>query len=140
MSPAVRLTATRRNFLLSGAAMLATLAIPSARAAADPPPAAGKNKSRLILLGTGGGPTPKANRSAPAQVIIVNGASYVIDCGNGVARQMILAGVPLASIRDVFITHQHSDHNADYGNLLWLSWASTLRRGSIAMVRPRSRT
>ena len=85
-----------------------------------------KNKSRLILLGTGGGPTPKPNRAAPAQVIVVNGASYVIDCGNGVARQMVLAGVPLSSIRDVFITHQHSDHNADYGNLLWLSWAATL--------------
>jgi ribonuclease BN (tRNA processing enzyme) len=56
----------------------------------------------------------------------VNGVSYVIDCGNGVARQMVLAGVPLASIRNIFITHQHSDHNADYGNLLWLSWAATL--------------
>jgi ribonuclease BN (tRNA processing enzyme) len=80
----------------------------------------------LILLGTGGGPTPKPNRAQPAQVIIVNGASYVIDCGNGVARQMVLAGVPLASLRAVFITHQHSDHNADYGNLIWLAWAATL--------------
>ncbi len=33
-------------------------------------------KSRLILLGTAGGPTPKPNRPAPAQVILVNGASY----------------------------------------------------------------
>ena len=83
-------------------------------------------KSRLILLGTGGGPTPKPNRAEPAQVIIVNGAAYVIDCGNGVARQMVLAGVNLGSLRAVFITHQHSDHNADYGNLIWLAWASTL--------------
>ncbi|HEX4105673.1 MAG TPA: MBL fold metallo-hydrolase [Rhizomicrobium sp.] len=83
-------------------------------------------KSRLILLGTGGGPTPKLDRAEPAQVIIVNGAAYVIDCGNGVARQLVLAGVPLSSLRAVFITHQHSDHNADYGNLIWLAWASTL--------------
>jgi len=83
-------------------------------------------KSRLILLGTGGGPTPKPNRAEPAQVIIVNGAAYVIDCGNGVARQMALAGLNLGSLRAVFITHQHSDHNADYGNLIWLAWASTL--------------
>ena len=82
-------------------------------------------KSRLILLGTGGGPTPKPNRAQPAQVIIVKDAAYVIDCGNGVARQMVLAGVPLSSLRAVFITHQHSDHNADYGNLIWLAWAST---------------
>lgn len=117
------LAATRRSFLGSVAGLLATF---PARAADVPISPNVTNKSRLILLGTGGGPTPKTNRSAPAQVIIVNGASYVIDCGNGVARQMVLAGVPLASIRDVFITHQHSDHNADYGNLLWLSWASTL--------------
>jgi ribonuclease BN (tRNA processing enzyme) len=83
-------------------------------------------KSRLILLGTAGGPSPKPNRGEPAQVIIVDGISYVVDCGNGVARQMALAGVPLASIRNIFITHQHSDHNADYGNLIWLAWATNL--------------
>jgi ribonuclease BN (tRNA processing enzyme) len=108
-------TLTRRSVLGTGAALLATR------------PATGEpSKSRLILLGTGGGPTPKPNRSAPSQVIVVNGVSYVIDCGNGVARQLVLAGVKLDSIRNIFITHQHSDHNADYGNLIWLSWAATL--------------
>jgi ribonuclease BN (tRNA processing enzyme) len=38
----------------------------------------------------------------------------------------VLAGVPLTIIRHVFITHQHSDHNADYGNLMWLAWAAGL--------------
>jgi ribonuclease BN (tRNA processing enzyme) len=108
------MTATRRS-VLAGAA--AALALPARAQGA---------KSRLILLGTGGGPTPKPNRAAPAQVIVVNGAAYVVDCGNGVARQMVLAGMPLASIRDVFLTHQHSDHNADYGNLLLLAWATNL--------------
>ncbi|HJX78126.1 MBL fold metallo-hydrolase [Glutamicibacter sp.] len=82
--------------------------------------------TKLILLGTAGGPTPKITRSAPAQVILVNGAAYVFDCGNGVARQLTLADVPLVSIRAVFVTHHHSDHNADYGNLLLLSWATGL--------------
>lgn len=82
--------------------------------------------TKLILLGTAGGPTPKASRSAPAQVVMVNDAAYVIDCGNGVARQMAMAGIPLSAIRAVFVTHHHSDHNADYGNLLLLAWASGL--------------
>ena len=85
-----------------------------------------KPKSRLILLGTAGGPTPKPNRAAPSQVIVVGDAAYVIDCGNGVARQLVLAKLSLGSIRGVFITHHHSDHNADYGNLLLLAWASDL--------------
>ncbi|WP_284320080.1 MBL fold metallo-hydrolase [Dyella acidisoli] len=88
--------------------------------------AAPVSRSRLILLGTAGGPTPKPARSAPASAIVVDGVIYVIDCGNGVARQMVKAGLDLGAIRNVFITHQHSDHNADYGNLLWLAWAAKL--------------
>lgn len=111
---------TRRSFLRSGAACVALGVL--GRAAETKP------KSRLILLGTAGGPTPKPNRAAPAQVIVVKGASYVIDCGNGVARQMVLAKLKLGSMRGVFLTHHHSDHNADYGNLLLLGWAADLAR------------
>jgi ribonuclease BN (tRNA processing enzyme) len=50
----------------------------------------------------------------------------VIDCGDGVARQLAFAGVPLASPRHVFIAHQHSDHTADCGNLIWLAWTAGL--------------
>jgi ribonuclease BN (tRNA processing enzyme) len=110
----------RRDLILTG---LATGALGSgARAKTE----GATDRSRLILLGTGGGPTPKPNRSAPANVIIVGGAAYVIDCGNGVARQLARAGVFLKFLRSVFITHHHSDHNADYGNLLLLSWAADL--------------
>ena len=113
--------AGRRSFL-AGAAGLA--------AAAWLRPAGGEGEgsgTRLILLGTGGGPRPKKNASAPGQVIVVDGVSYVVDCGSGVARQLVLAGVPLETVRHVFLTHHHSDHNADYGNLVLLAWAAGLR-------------
>jgi len=84
-------------------------------------------KTRLILLGTAGGPRPRKTRSASAQVILIENAAYVVDCGDGVARQLVLADVPLPTIRHIFLTHQHSDHNADYGNLIWLAWAAGLR-------------
>jgi glyoxylase-like metal-dependent hydrolase (beta-lactamase superfamily II) len=118
----------RRRFLGMSAALIAALPLQTARAIDVPPTAVdgGKPKSRLILLGTAGGPTPKPNRAAPAQVIVVNGVSYVIDCGNGLAKQMVLAKLKLASIRNVFLTHHHSDHNVDYGNLLLLSWETDL--------------
>jgi ribonuclease BN (tRNA processing enzyme) len=83
--------------------------------------------TRLILLGTGGGPRPRKANSAPAQVIVANDTAYIIDCGNGVARQLAFAGVPLSTIRHIFVTHHHSDHNADYGNLIWLAWSAGLR-------------
>lgn len=93
-------------------------------------------QTRLVLLGTGGGPRPRTANSASAQVIVSNGAAYVIDCGDGVARQMAFAGVPLASLRHVFITHQHSDHTADYGNLIWLAWTAGLNSRVDTWGRP----
>jgi ribonuclease BN (tRNA processing enzyme) len=82
--------------------------------------------TKLILLGTGGGPRPRKASSGSAQVIVSNNTAYVVDCGDGVARQLAFAGVPLTTLRHVFITHQHSDHNADYGNLILLAWAAGL--------------
>jgi len=112
--------ARRRWLRAAGLGAAALGALPFAlRAAANP-------RSRLILLGTAGGPTPKPDRAAPASAIVVDGVVYVIDCGNGVARQMVKAGLDLGAIRHVLLTHQHSDHNADYGNLLWLAWAARL--------------
>jgi ribonuclease BN (tRNA processing enzyme) len=60
-------------------------------------------------------------------VILANDAAYIVDCGDGVARQLAIAGVPLTRIRSIFITHHHSDHNADYGNLILLAWTAGLR-------------
>ncbi len=80
-------------------------------------------RTRLILLGTGGGPRPKKARSAPAQAIVVGEDVYVVDCGDGVARQLVQAELALSRLRALFITHHHSDHNADFGNLLLLAWS-----------------
>lgn len=105
---------TRRTFIAGAAAALGAARLQPLR-------------SRLILLGTAGGPTPKATRAAPAQAVLVGERTYIVDCGNGVARQLVLAGVPLTSIRQVFLTHLHSDHAADYGTLLLLAWADGLK-------------
>ena len=119
---------TRREFVQAGTATATAIGFWGTRANAKVEPGRGVDgaRSRLILLGTAGGPTPKPNRAAPAQAIVVGDATYVIDCGNGVARQMVLANLKLGSIRGVFLTHHHSDHNADYGTLLLLSWGSDL--------------
>ncbi len=108
-------TISRRTFLASAI----TIAAARRTSAAD-------EATRLILLGTGGGPRPRQASSASAQAIIANDVAYVIDCGDGVARQLAFAGVPLTTLRHVFITHHHSDHNADYGNLIWLAWTAGL--------------
>ena len=84
------------------------------------------SETKLVLLGTGGGPMPKVTRAAPAQAVVVDGVTYVVDCGNGVARQMARARLGFRTLRAVFVTHHHSDHNADFGNLFLLLWAGGL--------------
>ena len=93
-------------------------------------------RTRLILLGTGGGPRPRKASSASAQSLSGTTPPYVIDCGNGVARQLVFADVPLTTLCHIFVTHHHSDHNADYGNLIWLAWtagSATSAHNSAAM-------
>src|SRR5690348_306365 len=120
-----RISPSRRRLLQAAGISLAAIATGNTRAVTA---ASSTKRSLLILLGTGGGPTPKLDRSAPANAIVVGDDIYVVDCGDGVARQMVKAGLDLGRIRDVFITHQHSDHNADYGNLLLLAWETDLKR------------
>jgi ribonuclease BN (tRNA processing enzyme) len=120
----------RRTFLTTTLALAGTGRVAASGHVAGASRGAGAHgepRTRLILLGTAGGPRPRKSRSAPAQVIIANGTAYVVDCGDGVARQLVLADVPLATVRHVLLTHHHSDHNADYGNLLLLGWTAGLR-------------
>src|SRR3989475_3771205 len=115
---------SRRKFL-SGAAALAATALAPLRAARAQ---GASKKTRLVLLGTGGGPRVIPNgRAKSASLIVINGVPYVVDCGEGVAHQLVRAGVALNTLRYVFITHHHSDHNLDYGNLIHDSWAAGLR-------------
>ena len=116
-------TISRRG-LLTGAAALALTGMLPRRLLAQ----GGGSRTRLILLGTGGGPRVLVpGRAKPANLLVINGAAYVVDCGSGVAQQYVKTGVPLTALRYVFITHQHSDHNLDYGNLLYNAWATGLR-------------
>ena len=110
---------TRRRFIGGAAALSAVAALPSF---------AQRSRTRLVLLGTGGGPRVTAKgRAKPATLIVVNNVPYVIDCGDGVALQLVRAGVALDTLRYLFITHHHSDHNLDYGNLIYGGWAAGLR-------------
>ncbi len=107
--------------LVGGIGLALCAAAPAwAQAAASPTPASG---TVLVTLGTQGGPVPTAARLQPANALIVNGQPYLIDAGNGVARQLALAGIRYTAIRQIFITHHHDDHNADLGTLMGMVWS-----------------
>ncbi len=85
-----------------------------------------KPRTRIVFLGTKGGPRVGIGASNPENVVVVDGTPFVIDCGMGVSRQLVSAGIPIPSIKYVFISHHHSDHNLEYGNLIYNAWAAGL--------------
>jgi ribonuclease BN (tRNA processing enzyme) len=85
--------------------------------------------NRLVLLGTRGGPAIRTGYvpSPSANLIVYDNVPYVIDTGYGVSFKLVEAKLPLPALRYVFITHHHSDHNAEFGMLLNNAWATGLR-------------
>jgi ribonuclease BN (tRNA processing enzyme) len=77
-----------------------------------------KSGTRLITLGTRSGPTPTVGRAQSSNLLIVNGALYVVDAGDGVTRRLTRLGVNFRDIGDIFITHPHSDHTSGLAALL----------------------
>jgi hypothetical protein len=49
--------------------------------------AAEQKRTRWIILGSKGGPRMTTGRSNPANVLLVDGIPYVVDCGYGVAKR-----------------------------------------------------
>jgi ribonuclease BN (tRNA processing enzyme) len=82
--------------------------------------------TRWIVLGSKGGPRVTTGRSNPANVLLVDGVPYVVDCGYGVAKRLEEAKVSLPRIRYVFITHLHSDHVIEYGTMVDAAWSAGL--------------
>jgi ribonuclease BN (tRNA processing enzyme) len=81
-----------------------------------------KLSSRLITLGTAGGPTTRPDRAQSSNLLTVNGTHYVVDAGDGAARRIAEAGINLREIGTIFITHHHDDHTAGLGTLMSLAW------------------
>jgi len=71
-----------------------------------------KTGTRLITLGTAGGPSTRPDRAQSSNLLTVNGTHYVVDAGDGVARRLAEAGTDLREIGTIFITHHHDDHTS----------------------------
>lgn len=101
------------------AALLILLSLASPASAAGPSAA----RTEVVLLGTAGGPLVNLQRAQPASMLVVNGTAYLIDAGDGVTRQLALAGRSSAEVKAVFLTHLHADHSAGVASLIGFRWS-----------------
>ncbi|HTH55584.1 MAG TPA: MBL fold metallo-hydrolase [Cyclobacteriaceae bacterium] len=97
-------------------------------------PASGQTRTKLILLGTG---TPNAdiNKFGPSTAIVVDDQPYIIDCGPGVVRRAVAAGIDVKKLNFLFVTHLHSDHTSGYPDFL-LTPAVLERPGALNVFGP----
>jgi ribonuclease BN (tRNA processing enzyme) len=80
---------------------------------------------RLVLLGTKGGPAIRPGGPSPTSTLLeIAGRPIVIDCGLGVTRGLVNAGLSLKKLDLILITHLHSDHVLELGPLLHTAWTS----------------
>ena len=151
-----QLKPTRRGILGSGfaAAGLLATAVP-AEAATKQPTRYGKasSKTKLVLLGTAGGPTymPGGESEGIASAVVVGDRYYLVDAGDGVLRQARRARLgtwehplngPLDQLRAVFLTHLHSDHVTDLSVLFGSGLFNGLQKADlpVKLIGPGNRT
>ncbi|MBW8800131.1 MAG: MBL fold metallo-hydrolase [Streptomyces sp.] len=112
-------TSTRRTVL---AGLAATAAVSAAQwsgaqiAAAQQARPASRSGAplSLTLLGTNGGPPPLATGYGISSALVVEGRTYVVDCGRGAVSQCMRAGLSMPSLTGIFLPHLHADHLVDY--------------------------
>lgn len=83
--------------------------------------------NRLVLLGSKGGPALRPGGPWPSSSLLeLGGRTIVVDCGLGVTRGLVDAGIGLKALDLIVITHLHSDHVLELGPLLHTAWTAGL--------------
>ncbi|MFD1212982.1 MBL fold metallo-hydrolase [Arthrobacter sp. GCM10027362] len=122
-------SSSRRGFLRAAgvaavAGGLAGVTAPAAVAAAPAGRSKGpKHRTRLVLLGTAGGPALMGeDRYGVSTAVVYEDKVYVVDLGHGAQTRLLqaglgaegLGGTSMANVRGIFFTHLHSDHLVEW--------------------------
>jgi ribonuclease BN (tRNA processing enzyme) len=129
MQHAMSRRALLRSTGVAAAAGVALGGVGTAAAGATTPPGAPtrgdgpRHRTRLVLLGTAGGPSVYPDRSGIASAVAVEDAVYLVDCGHSVQTRFVQAGLATPTrpgnrafegLQAIFLTHLHSDHTVEY--------------------------
>jgi len=106
---------SRRNTLKALFASAGMAAVPMRAMAQD-------SSTKIILLGTQGGPNFNLQRGETSSLLVVEDVPYLIDCGYGTKRALLQAGINFLVLPNIFLTHLHDDHVSDIPALLSHQW------------------
>ena len=98
-----------------------------ARTVSQPAPAFAKADELSVLLCGTGTPLPDRRRAGPCALVAAGDRLFVIDAGIGSVQNMLLWRIPLAKVRGILLTHFHSDHIPELGELRLQTWVAGRR-------------
>lgn len=76
-----------------------------------------------VALCGAGSPMPDPTRAGPCVAVVAGRRLFVVDSGPGSTRTLSLMNLPPPRVEAVFLTHFHSDHIGDLGELMLQRWA-----------------
>jgi len=87
------------------------------------------------LAGTAG-PFPDIKRAGPCIVVKAGDHLYIVDAGQGAARNVALMGFQMGKVEAVLLTHFHSDHIADLGEIMMQRWVGGSNTKPLDVIGP----
>lgn len=89
----------------------------------------------ITLLGTGS-PIPDPHRAGPSTLVSAGDTHLLVDAGRGVMMRLAGAGVGANQLTAILLTHLHSDHITDLGDVITTRWITTFTRTPLPIVGP----
>jgi ribonuclease Z len=77
---------------------------------------------RVAIAGSSA-PLPSVSRAKASVVVFAAGRFWVVDSGPESVENLVLWRIPLSEVAGVLLTHYHSDHIGDLGELQLQTWA-----------------
>ena len=106
-----------------------------ARALKGDPLAALPDGLHVGLCGAGA-PMPDPTRAGPCTVVVAGKRMFVVDAGEGSVRKLSLMNLPPGQVSALLLTHFHSDHIADVGELMLQHWGTGAAQSPLPVYGP----
>jgi len=87
-------------------------------------------------LAGSGGPFPDIKRAGPCVAVLAGGRLYMVDAGQGAPRNVALMGFQMGKVEAVLLTHFHSDHIADLGEVMMQRWVGGSNTKPLDVIGP----
>jgi ribonuclease Z len=87
------------------------------------------------LCGTGS-PMPDIHRAGSCVAVLAGEHFFIVDAGEGSTRNVLLMNFPIGKADAILLTHFHSDHIADLGEMELQRWAGGSNKTPVDVIGP----